>query len=129
MLTARAEWAEAEVAVGNATAVLAPPATLADANPLVEPLVVALMRALVAAGRPTEALERFRRHRQRLAEKYGTDPSPQLMRLYETVLRADSTGGRSITFDHADVNQSREPARAATRGAGGNRQVPQASNS
>ena len=84
LLTARAEWAEAEVAVGNATAVLAPLATLADANPLVEPLVVALVRALVAAGRPTEALERCRLHRQRLAEEYGTDPSPQLMRLYES---------------------------------------------
>ncbi|MEV8506230.1 BTAD domain-containing putative transcriptional regulator [Actinoplanes sp. NPDC051475] len=89
LLTARAEWAEAELAVDNAMAVLAPLSTLADANPLVEPLVVALVRALVAAGRPTEALERCRLHRQRLADGYGTDPSPQLMALYETVLRAD----------------------------------------
>jgi SARP family transcriptional regulator, regulator of embCAB operon len=89
LLTARAEWAEAEVALGNATAVLAPLTALADANPLVEPLVVALVRALVGAGRPTEALERCRLHRQRLADEYGTDPSPQLMLLYETVLRAD----------------------------------------
>jgi DNA-binding SARP family transcriptional activator len=35
LLTARAEWAEAEVAVGNATAVLAPLTALADVNPLV----------------------------------------------------------------------------------------------
>lgn len=89
LLTTRAEWAEAEVAVGNATAVLAPLTTLADAHPLVEPLVLALVRALVAADRPTEALERCRLHRQRLADEYGTDPGPQLMRLYETVLRAD----------------------------------------
>ena len=89
LLTARAQWAEAELAVGNATAVLAPLTTLADAHPLVEPLVVALVRALAEAGRPTEALERCRSHRQHLAEEYGTDPSPQLMLLYETVLRAD----------------------------------------
>ena len=89
LLTARAEWAEAELAVGNAAAVLAPLTALVDANPLVEPLVVALVRALVAAGRPTEALERCRLHQQRLADGYGTDPSPQLMALYETVLRGD----------------------------------------
>jgi hypothetical protein len=89
LLTARAEWAEAELAVGNATAVLAPLTTLADANPLVEPLVVALVRALVAAGRPTEALERCRTHRGRLADEYGTDPSPELSALYEAILRAD----------------------------------------
>ena len=89
LLTARAQWAEAELAVGNAMAVLAPLTTLVDAHPLVEPLVVALVRALVAAGRPTEALERCRLHQQRLADGYGTDPSPELMALYESVLRGD----------------------------------------
>ncbi|GAA2860183.1 DNA-binding transcriptional activator of the SARP family [Actinoplanes cyaneus] len=89
LLTARAEWAEAELAVGNATAVLAPLSTLVDANPLVEPLVVALVRALVDAGRPTEALERCRLHQQRLADEYGTEPSPQLMALYTETLRGD----------------------------------------
>lgn len=89
LLTVRAQWAEAELDVGNATAVLAPLTTLVDTNPLVEPLVVALVRALVVAGRPTEALERCRLHQQRLAEGYGTDPSPQLMALYKAVLRGD----------------------------------------
>ncbi|AGZ41045.1 SARP family transcriptional regulator [Actinoplanes friuliensis DSM 7358] len=89
LLTARAEWAEAELAVGNTTVVLAPLTALVDANPLVEPLVVTLVRALVAAGRPTEALERCRLHQQRLADGYGTDPSPQLKALYESVLRGD----------------------------------------
>ena len=115
LLTARAEWAEAELAVGNATAVLAPLATLADANPLVEPLVVALVRALVGAGRPTEALERCRSHRQRLADEYGTDPSPQLMHLYETVLRADhqpaaAARAAAISATPAEVPAAEEPA-------------------
>ncbi|MDR6319899.1 BTAD domain-containing putative transcriptional regulator [Actinoplanes couchii] len=89
LLTARAEWAEAELAVGNAMAVLAPLTTLVDANPLVEPLVVALVKALVDSGRPTEALERCRLHQQRLADEYGTDPSPQLTALYQEILRGD----------------------------------------
>ncbi|AGL16419.1 BTAD domain-containing putative transcriptional regulator [Actinoplanes sp. N902-109] len=89
LLTVMAEWAEAELAVGNATAVLPELTALADANPLVEPLVVALVRALAAAGRPTEALERCRLHGQRLAEEYGTDPSPQMTQLYAEILRAD----------------------------------------
>ena len=99
LLTVRAQWAEAELAVGNATTVLAPLAELADANPLVEPLVVTLVRALVAAGRPTEALERCRLHRQRLADEYGTDPSPQLTALYETVLRDETV----LRADHRPV--------------------------
>jgi len=103
LLTARAEWAEAELAVGNATTVLAPLTALADANPLVEPLVVALVRALVAAGRPTEALERCRLHRQRLADEYGTDPSPHLMLLYETVLRAEGKPAVSTPAQRSEV--------------------------
>ncbi|MEV6596631.1 BTAD domain-containing putative transcriptional regulator [Actinoplanes sp. NPDC051346] len=89
LLTARADWADAEVAVGNAPVVLAPLSALADGYPLAEPLMVALVRALVAVGRPTEALERCRLHQVRLADEYGTDPSPQLTTLYETVLRGD----------------------------------------
>ncbi|WP_436531643.1 BTAD domain-containing putative transcriptional regulator [Actinoplanes sp. HUAS TT8] len=88
-LTAMEEWAEAELAVGNPTAVLPELTRLADANRLVEPLLVTLMRALVAAGRPTEALERCRLHQKHLAEEYGTDPSPQVLALYEEILRTD----------------------------------------
>lgn len=89
LLTARADWADAELAVGNAPVVLAPLGALAQAYPLAEPLVVALVRALVAVGRPTEALERCRLHQVRLVDEYGTDPSPELMMLYESVLRGD----------------------------------------
>ena len=113
ILTARAEWAEAELAVGNATAVLAPLTTLADANPLVEPLVVALVRALVGAGRPTEALERCRLHRQRLADEYGTDPSPQLMLLFETVLRADHQPVAATAATRSEAAGARAPAEPA----------------
>lgn len=113
LLSARAEWAEAELAVGNATAVLAPLTTLADAHPLVEPLVVALVRALVAAGRPTEALERCRRHRQHLADEYGTDPSPQLTALYAEVLRAHQNPAGTVPARPPAALTGRAPAAVA----------------
>jgi SARP family transcriptional regulator, regulator of embCAB operon len=88
-LAATVAWADAELALGNATAILAPLVTLADTYPLMEPLTVAMVRALVAAGRPTEALERCRSHWQRLVDEYGTDQGPQLRALYTAVLRGD----------------------------------------
>ncbi|GAA3351286.1 hypothetical protein GCM10020358_80450 [Amorphoplanes nipponensis] len=109
LLTARAEWAEAEVAAGHATAVLAPLTTLAEAHPLVEPLVLALVRALAATGRPTEALERCRSHRQLLATEYGTDPSPQLMQLYESILRADAPPAATPPAAAPPAKQSEAP--------------------
>ena len=105
LLVARAAWAEAELMVDNPAAVLAPLGALTDAHPLMEPLMVALVRALVAAGRPTDALERCRVHRQRLVEEYGTDQSPELRGLYEEIL----CGGDPPTIAAAVA-----PARAGT---------------
>lgn len=47
-------------------------------DPLREPAVALLMRALAASGRAVEALEVGRGFRQRLAEEAGLDPSPTL---------------------------------------------------
>jgi SARP family transcriptional regulator, regulator of embCAB operon len=90
-LAAVAAWGEAEVRVGNPANVLAELSQLADEHPLMEPLTAALVRALVAAGRPSEALERCRLHRRHLIEEHGTDQSPQLRALYQSVLRGDLT--------------------------------------
>lgn len=91
-------WAEAEIGVGNAEATIAPLSELADNHRLHEPLTAALMRALAAAGRPTEALERCAVHRQWLADEYGTDQSAALRQLYEAILRSDgrSTPAKSV---------------------------------
>ncbi|MBN1172368.1 MAG: tetratricopeptide repeat protein [Micromonosporaceae bacterium] len=89
LLHATAAWAQAEVRGGNPAAVLAPLIPLAEEYPLMEPLTAVLLRALVAAGRPTEALTRGRRHRQVLAEDYGTDQGPELRALYQAILRED----------------------------------------
>jgi predicted ATPase/DNA-binding SARP family transcriptional activator len=59
----------AEEIVGLATAALA-------ADPLREPAVLLLMRALAATGRAAEALGAGREYRRRLADETGLDPSP-----------------------------------------------------
>jgi predicted ATPase/DNA-binding SARP family transcriptional activator len=48
-----------------------------------------LMRALVAAGRQAEALGVFREVQRRLRDELGVDPSPQLRRLHEEILRQE----------------------------------------
>ncbi|MFI7547404.1 BTAD domain-containing putative transcriptional regulator [Actinoplanes sp. NPDC049599] len=88
-LDAVAAWAEAEVRVGNPGEVLGMLPELAEAHPLLEPLTAALMRAMITAGRPSEALELCRTHRRRLADEYGTDQSADLQKLYEAILRGE----------------------------------------
>jgi DNA-binding SARP family transcriptional activator len=48
------------------------------ADPLREPAVLLLMRALGATGRAPEALRTAREYRHRLADEVGLDPSPAL---------------------------------------------------
>jgi len=59
------------------------------AHPLRERLVAALMRALAAAGRDTEALLVYERTRETLADQLGVDPSPELSALHVALLRGD----------------------------------------
>ena len=59
---------------------------LATRFPLRESLWARLLRALERAGRPAEALQRYETIRARLAEELGTDPSPELQRLYADLL-------------------------------------------
>ncbi|MFP5255529.1 MAG: ATP-binding protein [Acidimicrobiia bacterium] len=45
------------------------------------------LRALVAAGRRTDALRSFQLHRRRLVEEIGTEPSPELVELDRAIAR------------------------------------------
>jgi predicted ATPase/DNA-binding SARP family transcriptional activator len=70
------------------------------ADPLREPAVALLVRALATAGRPADALGAAREFRARLAEETGLDPSPALAELERAV-----AGGR--------IGPPAPPARAA----------------
>ncbi|HEX8870771.1 MAG TPA: BTAD domain-containing putative transcriptional regulator [Lentzea sp.] len=59
---------------------------LVAAHPLREKLVAALMRALVAAGRNSDALQVYQRTREALADELGVDPSPELSALHVALL-------------------------------------------
>ncbi|MBW6439946.1 winged helix-turn-helix domain-containing protein [Actinoplanes hulinensis] len=64
--------------------------TLVAAHPLRERLAAALMRALAAAGRGSEALLVYQRTREALADALGVDPSPELSALHVALLRGDA---------------------------------------
>jgi len=51
--------------------------------------VAALMRALVATGRDTDALLAYQRTREALADALGVDPSPELSALHVALLRGE----------------------------------------
>jgi DNA-binding SARP family transcriptional activator/tetratricopeptide (TPR) repeat protein len=88
-LSAVVTWGGLEVGRGRATAVIDTLSDLVAEYPLAEPLEGLLMRALHAAGRDAEAVERFALVRQRLADELGTDPGPELRALHGAILRGE----------------------------------------
>ena len=62
---------------------------LVAAHPVRERLVAALMRALAAAGRDSEALLVYQRTREALADTLGVDPSPELSAVHVALLRGE----------------------------------------
>ncbi|PPK63839.1 BTAD domain-containing putative transcriptional regulator [Actinokineospora auranticolor] len=85
-LTALEDRFDAEAASGQAVTELT---DLVAAHPVRERLVAALMRALVATGRDTEALLVYERTREALADTLGVDPSPELSDLHVALLRGE----------------------------------------
>jgi WD40 repeat protein/DNA-binding SARP family transcriptional activator len=79
----------ADLAQGHSTELTAELEHLTAAHPLRERLWGSLMLALYRSGRQAEALAAFERARQRLAGELGIDPSPELQRLHERILRQD----------------------------------------
>ncbi|MCZ0974193.1 AfsR/SARP family transcriptional regulator [Streptomyces albulus] len=73
-LTATEERADADVALGRGVEAVTELTDLVAAHPVRERLVAALMRALAAAGRDSEALLVYQRAREALADTLGADP-------------------------------------------------------
>lgn len=111
--------AEADLRRGAHTDLPAELAALADDHPLDEALLAQLMRALVATGRPAEALAAYESGRERLADALGADPGPQLRAVHLAVLNHDRSALRLGTTTAAAAPPATAPP--ATVAADGGR--------
>jgi serine/threonine protein kinase/DNA-binding winged helix-turn-helix (wHTH) protein len=93
----------AEIEMGGHSTVVSELDALTARYPLRERLWANLMLALYRLGRQAEALAAYQRARQVLADELGTEPSRELQRLNEQILRRDPSLGLS------------EPARQTVR--------------
>lgn len=82
------ERIEADFALGR-DADLGELSDLASRHPFVERTVEHLMVALYRSGQQAEALDAYRRTRQRLRDELGTEPGPELRALHQRILNAD----------------------------------------
>jgi predicted ATPase/DNA-binding SARP family transcriptional activator len=89
-LAAMEDRFEAEIRLGGGAELVPELTDLVAAHPVRERLVAALMRALGAAGRTSEALVVYQRTREVLADALGVDPSPDLSALHVALLRGES---------------------------------------
>jgi len=88
-LTAMEDRFDAEIGLGHGAELVTELTDLVAAHPVRERLVAALMRALVATGRDTEALLVYQRTRETLADELGVDPSLELSALHVALLRGE----------------------------------------
>ncbi|WP_406281392.1 winged helix-turn-helix domain-containing protein [Nocardia sp. NBC_00881] len=88
-LTAMEDRFDAEISLGHGAELVTELTDLVAAHPMRERLVAALMRALAATGRDTEALLVYERTREALADALGIDPSPELSALHVALLRGE----------------------------------------
>jgi predicted ATPase/DNA-binding SARP family transcriptional activator len=88
-LTALEDRFDAEISLGHGAELVTELTDLVAAHPLRERLVAALMRALIATGRGTEALLVYQRTRETLADALGVDPSPELSALHVALMRGE----------------------------------------
>jgi serine/threonine protein kinase/ABC-type glycerol-3-phosphate transport system substrate-binding protein len=88
-LQALEERIAADLAEGRHGEVIGELESLTRELPLRERLLELLMLALYRARRPADALGAFERAREELARELGVDPSADLRRLHERILRED----------------------------------------
>ena len=89
-IAAHEERIEGLLASGQAARAVGAAESMLALHPLRERLWSQLMVALYRQGRQAEALGAFQRAREILADELGIDPSPELLRLHERLLRQDA---------------------------------------
>ncbi|HXV94921.1 MAG TPA: BTAD domain-containing putative transcriptional regulator, partial [Gaiellaceae bacterium] len=85
-LLAEEEWADAELALGHARALVGRLEEQAARAPLRERRHAQLMRALAGAGRQADALAAYRQARELLLTELGLEPSPDLREVERAIL-------------------------------------------
>ncbi|SKA89017.1 Predicted ATPase [Agreia bicolorata] len=101
--------ARALAAIGRADEASSAFDEIAQAEPFDEGAQLEAMKAAVDAGRFASALQRFADHRNLLAERLGTDPSPALVEANAEILRASSSQ-RTPSEHPGQQSQMRRPA-------------------
>jgi DNA-binding SARP family transcriptional activator len=91
LLGAAEDRLEAQLELGRHADVVPDLEALVRAHPLRERLRGLLMLALYRSGRQAEALAAYQDARLMLGEELGIDPSPELQRLYTSILRQEQT--------------------------------------
>jgi predicted ATPase/DNA-binding SARP family transcriptional activator len=113
-LVAVEERIDARLSQGEHALVVAELERLSAEHPSRERLIGLLMLALYRSGRHTDALEVYTRGRRRLDEELGLEPSPELERLQQAILRHDASleapvdGGREARRGSIDRAQPPE---------------------
>lgn len=87
--------ADGMLAAGRAEDAIGLLRPLTTANPLREATWERLMRALIRAGRPADAMRAYHDLRKVLADELGTEPGPGPRTLYDELLAADRAAGNS----------------------------------
>lgn len=80
---------EVELRLGHHAYLVGELADLVAQHPFDQTLARHLMIALYRCGRAADALEIYRRTRQRFAEELGTEPGPELRDLHQRILNED----------------------------------------
>ena len=114
-LTAAELAIEADLATGHHQEVVGEIDALLAENPLRERLHAQRMLALYRCGRQAEALEAYRDARRTLIDEIGIEPTPELRRLHDAILRPGPRAGRRAGDRGASAGARRRGVASADR--------------
>jgi class 3 adenylate cyclase len=107
---AREDLFDAELELGRHAQLVAELDSFVAEHPLRERPRGQLMLALYRSGRQADALDAYRQARETLVEELGIDPSSELQRLEQAILRHDP----AVDFQRPPATAAREPDRRRT---------------